>query len=590
MGLGKTIQTIGFLSHLVEQGIEGPFLIVVPLSTISNWVNEFARFAPAISTIMFYGTKDERMVLRKRHFSGKVPDFMVTITSYEMAIRDRSFFQRFTWKYLVVDEGHRLKNFDCKLSQELKKIGTLNRLLLTGTPLHNNLSELWALLNFILPDIFDDLTSFIDWFDLSDIGAPQENGFDGDQKKSMVQQLHQILKPFLLRRLKVDVEHSLPKKREYILNAHLTLEQKKLYDVILEGKLREHILALELQDVASQPTPESTFKTTYKYINDGEDIEEIVTEVPFNPMQVAKKNVGGLHLENIVMQLRKVCNHPILFHTPYDKETGEYIYDPVKTLESSGKMLLLDKLLHELIAKDHRVLIFSQFTQIVDIIESYLLNLRKWEFCRIDGTVKQDSRQQQIQDFNSNTNIKIFLISTRAGGLGINLATADTVIFYDSDWNPQMDLQAQDRCHRIGQKKPVIVYRLITANTVEAHLIGRANSKRLLEKLVIHKNKFKSLRGSHTNQDDDIEELTEVIYNRDYENIIVKPGDELISASDLTRIMDRSDLAYEQAAQILSTQESQPLAPASGFRLFQTMQSEENQFSLQDDTSVAPDS
>ncbi|KAI0232907.1 putative ATPase [Massospora cicadina] len=556
MGLGKTIQTIGFLAHLVEQGVEGPFLVVVPLA------------------VLFYGTKEERAVLRKHHYAEKVPDFMVTITSYEVAMRERPLLQRFAWKYLVVDEGHRLRNFDCKLFQELKKVGAMNRLLLTGTPLHNNLGELWALLNFILPDVFDDLTSFI--------GC---RGMDDEQRKSVIQQLHQILKPFLLRRLKVDVEHSLPKKREYILNAHLTVEQKKLYDVILEGKLREHLIGLELNNAATQPTPKSTYKTTYRYINDGDDIEEVVTEIPFDPMQAANKKVSDLRLQNMVMQLRKACNHPLLFNAPYDPVTGEYIYDPRAVLNSSGKMLLLDKLLHELIAKDHRILIFSQFTQIVDIIESYLLHLRKWEFCRIDGTVKQDSRQQQIHHFNSNPDIKVFLISTRAGGLGINLATADTVIFYDSDWNPQMDLQAQDRCHRIGQKKPVIVYRLITANTIEAHLINRANSKRLLEKLVIHKSKFKSLRSSK--HDEELyAELDELVYNRDYEDIIVKPGDELITASDLARIMDRSDGAYEQAALLLSAQESQRQEPAASFRLFQTLQTEENQFSLQDSPST----
>lgn len=590
MGLGKTIQTISFLAHLVEHGVEGPFLIVVPLSTINNWMNEFARFAPTITTFMLYGTKEERLSFMKRHYSGKVPDFMVTITSYELAIKDRPFLQRFAWKYLVVDEGHRLKNFDCKLSRELKKIGALNRLLLTGTPLHNNLSELWALLNFILPDIFDDLDSFIDWFDLSDIGASQtEEGRPNDeQKNSMVSQLHHILKPFLLRRLKSDVITDLPKKREYILNAYLTEDQKELYNIVLEGRLRDHIVAKELEHIQNQGPRPSTFRTRYKYINDGEDIEEIVEEVKFNPELQATRNVGGQKLQNLVMQLRKVCNHPLVFNPAYDKETGEYIYDPKEILSKSGKMLLLDKLLRSLIPKGHRVLIFSQFTQIIDLIETYLFDVGLWEFCRIDGTVAQDSRQHQIQDFNSNTDLKIFLISTRAGGLGINLATADTVIFYDSDWNPQMDLQAQDRCHRIGQKNPVIIYRLITANTIESSLIGRANSKRLLEKLVIHKSKFKSLKGQ-TNPDDDFSnEIQKLIFNKDYENVIVKPGDELLSETDLKRIMDRSEEAYLRAEELLSQSKDGAVPEAAGYQLFQTGPSDENQFSLEDDTVIVP--
>lgn len=588
MGLGKTIQTISFLAHLVEHGVEGPFLIVVPLSTINNWMNEFAKFSPTISTFMLYGTKEERMTYHKRHYSGKVPDFMVTITSYEIAMKDRPLLQRFAWKYLVVDEGHRLKNFDCKLSRELKKIGALNRLLLTGTPLHNNLSELWALLNFILPDIFDDVDSFIDWFDLSDIGTSQteEGRPNAEQKNSMVSQLHHILKPFLLRRLKSDVITDLPKKREYILNAYLTEDQKELYNIILEDRLRDHIVAKELENIQKEGPRPSTFRTRYKYINDGEDIEEIIEEVPFNPMLLASRNIGGQRLQKKVMQLRKVCNHPLVFNPPYDMETGEYIYDPKEILSKSGKMLLLDKLLHSLMGKGHRVLIFSQFTQVIDIIETYLFDIGQWEFCRIDGTVTQDSRQHQIQDFNNNPNLKIFLISTRAGGLGINLATADTVIFYDSDWNPQMDLQAQDRCHRIGQKKPVIIYRLITANTVESHLIGKANSKRLLEKLVIHKSKFKSLKGQ-ANQDDDFSsEIQKLIFNKDYENVIVKPGDELLNETDLKRIMDRSEEAYIQAEELLSQAKDGAVPEAAGYQLFQTLQTEENQFSLQDDAAI----
>ncbi|KAI9298453.1 hypothetical protein K502DRAFT_322776 [Neoconidiobolus thromboides FSU 785] len=563
MGLGKTIQTIAFLSYLIEQGIKGPFLIVVPLTTLINWMNEFAKFAPKIECLMFYGTKDERNIIKKKYFLGNKAKKQVILTSYEVAMKDRSFLQRFAWKYLVVDEGHRLKNFECKLSLELKKIGAANRLLLTGTPLHNNLSELWALLNFILPDIFDDVSSFIDWFDFSEIQNNYQSNtsdptpFNENQKNELITKLHSILKPFLLRRLKTDVETSLPKKREYILNAHLTLEQKKYYEAVLTGDIRKVIL-----------DENNEFNLNEDQVNDN------------NSNLMKDTNLSNQHLLNKFMQLRKVCNHPYLFSAPYDKDTGEYIYDPKAILNNSGKMLLLDKLLKELINRGHRVLIFTQFTRLLDILETYMIEVGKWEYCRIDGTVRQESRQTQINEFNTDDKVKVFLISTRAGGLGINLATADSVIFFDSDWNPQMDLQAQDRAHRIGQKKPVIVYRLITANTVESKLIGRANSKRLLEKLVIHKNKFKGL-GYNSNVEEETSLFKDMIYNNEYEQVIIKPGDELISKKDLNRILDRSDAAFEQAELLLKNQKNIAVTSESNaFQLYETANTEENKFKL----------
>ena len=199
--------------------------------------------------------------------------------------------------------------------------------------------------------------------------------------------------------------------------------------------------------------------------------------------------LGNMKLQNLFMQLRKVCNHPYLFYYPYNHENDELRIDE-NLIKNSGKMMLLDQLVPELIRRGHRLLIFSQMTSMLDIIEDYL-NMRSVEFCRIDGSTSQPEREVQMKKFKESTQIPVFLLSTRAGGLGINLTSADTVIFFDSDWNPQMDLQAQDRVHRIGQTKPVLIYRLVTADSVESKILERASSKRKLEKLVIHKGKRK---------------------------------------------------------------------------------------------------
>jgi len=210
---------------------------------------------------------------------------------------------------------------------------------------------------------------------------------------------------------------------------------------------------------------------------------------PFAYQQLKNK---GSSLQNMLMQLRKCCNHPYLFQWPLDKE-GEEIIDET-LVQQSGKLQLLDRLLPRLQEEGHRMLIFSQFTKTLDIVEDYL-SFREYSFCRIDGTTPQVEREESIAKFNTDREISCFLLSTRAGGLGINLATADTVIFFDSDWNPQMDLQAQDRCHRIGQTKPVRIYRLATANSVESRILARANAKLKLDRLVIQKGNFVGVRS-----------------------------------------------------------------------------------------------
>lgn len=323
------------------------------------------------------------------------------------------------------------------------------------------------------------------------------------------------MKPFLLRRIKADVEKMLPKKREYILYANLTEPQRVLYEASVNRRMREYLME--------------------KAKKEGKDASQVKVF----------KNTSTL---NTCMQLRKICNHPALCDIQVNPETSEVIYDLDTLVSSSGKMMLLDRLLDDLLSKGHRVLIFSQFTTVLDILATYLIDIKKLDCYRIDGNVAQEDRRDMIDDYQKNSNVKVFLLSTRSGGLGINLTGADTCIIFDSDWNPQMDLQAQDRCHRIGQTKPVIIYRLITANTIESHLIKTASSKRKLEKLVIHRSKFKGLGNVNAVSNASyIQELEYILKTQDYEKVIIKPGDQVISEEELVRITDRSESAYESA-------------------------------------------
>mmetsp|Transcript_4425 Transcript_4425/g.6197 ORF Transcript_4425/g.6197 Transcript_4425/m.6197 type:complete len:783 (-) Transcript_4425:63-2411(-) len=468
MGLGKTVQCIGLIAHLIQNGILGPYLIVAPLTTLSNWIREFQRWAPSLSVMMYHGNKAERAVLRNdfRKF-GKPNGFNAIITSYQIVMIDKKYFRGIQWKYIIVDEGHRIKNLNCKLVRELKSYDSANRLLLTGTPLQNNLTELWSMLNFLLPDIFNDLDSFQRWFDFSALNdkANQKRIIEQEEEKQIVSKLHVILRPFLLRRVKTDVELQLPKKYVKIVPTKLATIQSTYYKAILS------------KDLGNILTPEA---------------------------QKRLKNQGS-SLQNMLVQLRKVCNHPYLFDWPQDKD-GEDIVDE-RLVKASGKLQILDRLLPRLKSEGHKVLIFSQMTKMMDILEDYL-TLRKLSYCRLDGQTPQKEREEKIQEFNNKDNYFCFLLSTRAGGLGINLTAADVAIFYDSDWNPQMDLQAQDRCHRIGQTREVYVFRFATSNSIESRILERQEFKMKLERLVIQKGNFKGIKSkSSINQISELEEL-----------------------------------------------------------------------------------
>ncbi|QDZ22807.1 SNF2-related ATP-dependent DNA helicase [Chloropicon primus] len=498
MGLGKTVQAIGFLSHLWDKNIVGPFLIVAPLSMLSNWVQEFQKWVPDIPVVLYHGTAEERAQMRmlERFANPGFPTFPVIVTSYEIAIRDAKPLQKYHYKYMVVDEGHRLKNFNCKLIRELRNFDVANKLLLTGTPLQNNLSELWSLLNFLLPDVFSSLADFERWFDFSKVNDADEKS--ATQHTMIVEKLHNILKPFLLRRLKADVIVSLPMKKEIVLFPTMTDHQKNINKQLLDRTLEKNLRVQARQFL---------------------------------------KGANVSKLRNILMQMRKNCNHPDLITGEYD---GSYLLPSGDELvQQCGKMKLLDRLLTKLRKKNHKVLIFSQMTKMLDLLEVYLEDKGE-QACRIDGNVPLLERRDNIARFNNDPAYNYFLLSTRAGGLGINLAAADTVIIYDSDWNPQQDLQAMDRCHRIGQTKPVLVFRLITANSVEERMLAKAESKLKLERLVIKKGAFV--------QDDmdkkitfSVDEMKEILSDSMEMDGAVKGCN--ISEKDLNKLLDRSDLA-----------------------------------------------
>ncbi|XP_026134831.1 lymphocyte-specific helicase-like [Carassius auratus] len=563
MGLGKTIQCIAHIAMMVEKKVLGPFLVVAPLSTLPNWISEFKRFTPEVTVLLYHGPQKERMDLVKkiRQPQGPLRMCPVVVTSFEIAMRDRKLLQRFHWNYMIVDEGHRIKNLNCRLVQELKMLMTDNKLLLTGTPLQNNLSELWSLLNFLLPDVFDDLKSFESWFDISTITSDAENIVANEREQNILHMLHQILTPFLLRRLKSDVTLEVPPKKEIVVYAPLTNKQEAFYMAIVNKTIAK-LLGQEKDDSAPVPLTSSgrpkrrTRKVVDYYESNTDSVKDLekylekvqkemdsqASSCPVVDVSMPVDAQVNLKLQNILMLLKRCCNHAYLIEYPLDPATGEFKIDE-QLVETSGKFLILDRMLPELKKRGHKVLIFSQMTSILDILMDYCY-LRGYDYSRLDGSMSYTDRDENMKKFSSDPEVFLFLLSTRAGGLGINLTAADTVIIFDSDWNPQADLQAQDRCHRIGQTKPVMVYRLITANTIDEKILERASAKRKLEKMVIHKNKFKGSKAElkQTKSCVDLNELVELLKSRDYDRAVKGTKGKVISDRDLEILLDRSDL------------------------------------------------
>ncbi|XP_046992487.1 ATP-dependent helicase brm-like [Schistocerca americana] len=454
MGLGKTIQTIALITYLMEKKkVNGPFLIIVPLSTLSNWVLEFEKWAPSVIVVAYKGSPAVRRNIQSQMRAAK---FNVLLTTYEYIIKDKAVLAKLRWKFMIIDEGHRMKNHHCKLTQVLNTFYIApHRLLLTGTPLQNKLPELWALLNFLLPSIFKCVSTFEQWFNAPFATTGEKVELNEEETILIIRRLHKVLRPFLLRRLKKEVEAQLPDKVEYIIKCDMSGLQRVLY---------------------------SHMQNKGVLLTDGSE--------------KGKQGRGGAKaLLNIIMQLRKLCNHPFMFqhiekaycdHIGYQGTvvTGPDLY------RASGKFELLDRILPKLKASNHRVLLFCQMTQLMTIMEDYL-GWRGFQYLRLDGTTKAEERGELLRKFNApDSEYFVFLLSTRAGGLGLNLQSADTVIIFDSDWNPHQDLQAQDRAHRIGQKNEVRVLRLMTVNSVEERILAAARYKLNMDEKVIQAGMF----------------------------------------------------------------------------------------------------
>uniref|UniRef100_A0A7N6AX35 Chromodomain helicase DNA binding protein 1-like n=1 Tax=Anabas testudineus TaxID=64144 RepID=A0A7N6AX35_ANATE len=425
MGLGKTCQTISLLIYMSGAlGKKGPFLVLSPLSVIENWRKELECFAPSLTVLCYKGDKERRAEIQRETGTH---DFQVLLTTYELCLKDASFLRRWKWKVLIVDEAHRLKNQNSLLHKTLTEFSVGFRVLLTGTPIQNNLEELYSLLSFIQPSIFtaEETDQFVkSWYWLI-----------------LTSTLQSVLEPFLLRRVKSQVAVDLPKKTELVVYHGMSALQKKYYKAVLM-----------------------------------KDLEAFGNE-----------QGNKTRLLNILMNLRKCVDHPYLFDgvEPEPFEIGEHL------IEASGKLCLLDNMLTYLHEGGHRVLLFSQMTRMLDILQDYM-EYRGFSYERLDGSVRGEERNLAVKNFSSK-DIFVFLLSTKAGGVGINLTAADTVIFMDSDFNPQNDLQAAARCHRIGQNRPVKVIRLLARDTVEEIMYSRAVSKLHLTNTVIEEGRFSLL-------------------------------------------------------------------------------------------------
>lgn len=447
MGLGKTIQTISLITHIIEKKRNnGPFLVIVPLSTLTNWNIEFEKWAPSVSKVVYKGPPNAR---KQQQGQIRYGNFQVLLTTYEYIIKDRPILSKIKWTHMIVDEGHRMKNANSKLSSTLSTYYTSRyRLILTGTPLQNNLPELWALLNFVLPNIFKSVKSFDEWFNtpFANTGGQDRMDLSEEEQLLVIRRLHKVLRPFLLRRLKKDVEKDLPDKQERVVKCRFSALQTKLYkQLVTHNKIA---------------------------VGDGKG---------------GKTGMRGL--SNMLMQLRKLCNHPFVFEPVEDQMNPSRVTNDL-LWRTAGKFELLDRILPKFRATGHRVLMFFQMTQIMNIMEDFL-RMRGLKYLRLDGSTKSDDRSDLLKVFNDpGSEYFCFLLSTRAGGLGLNLQTADTVIIYDSDWNPHQDLQAQDRAHRIGQKNEVRILRLISSNSVEEKILERAQFKLDMDGKVIQAGKF----------------------------------------------------------------------------------------------------
>ncbi|KAI5191035.1 chromatin-remodeling ATPase INO80 [Nematocida sp. AWRm77] len=546
MGLGKTVQAISFLAHLAEnENIWGPFLIITPASTLHNWEQEFAKFVPFFKVVSYWGSVADRKTYRRnwqqRKLQKEDSPFHVVITSYQLAVTDEKYFNKVKWQYMILDEAQAVKSSTSTRWKTLLSFKARSRLLLTGTPIQNTLHELWALLHFIMPMLFDSHGEFSEWFKIE----------DGDSVTEAAR-LRMVLQPFMLRREKKDVADELGQKIEKTIICELSPKQKRLYEGIrmrapmasfLDTTLPENIegveglmnLVMQFRKVCNHPDlfekrePSSGWsqKSNIVYVprvfsntafykrktlpshllveeQRNSSILESFSLIDSASTDSRKKIKLDPHLNTHITETfeaavishcmpvkqqivcpvhvpARVCPENVLKAAP---SISVHVPSMERFISDSGKLSVLDALLPKLKEEGHRVLMYFQMTRMIDLFEDYL-TVRNYSYLRLDGSSKISNRKELVKDWQSNTDRFIFLLSTRAGGLGINLTAADTVIFYDSDWNPTADQQAMDRAHRLGQTKQVTVYRLITAGTIEERIMERAGVKGEIQRMVI---------------------------------------------------------------------------------------------------------
>lgn len=531
MGLGKTIQTVAMLHYLHKVHlIRGPFLVVVPLSTLEQWKREFETWSD-LNVVTLHGGKrareliiehefkyatsayarksdrkkaDARMRQREQEKCHPLFKFNVLLATYESVNKEHKALSPIEWQYMVIDEGHRMKTTSSVLFKTLNSFYREQALILTGTPLQNNVKELWSMLHFLEGAEFDNYETF-------------EEKYGQLTDHTGVERLQKRLAPYMLRRMKEDVFSDLPSKEETIIEIDLTTVQKTFYRAILE-KNRAFLCA-------------------------------------------GGSSSNAPNLINIMMELRKCCNHPFLISGAEDKIVQKHYdilpddakFDPsglsqeevelrksdIALLHSSSKLIVLDKLLAKLRAEGHRVLIFSQMTRVLDLLGDYL-EVKDYPFERLDGSVSQVERQKSIDRFSDKSfDNFVFLLSTRAGGLGLNLTVANTVVIFDSDWNPQNDLQAQARSHRIGQTEDVMIYRLVTKNTYEEYMLEVASKKLGLERAVLSSSDSLSASSSAQVNADEMDRLLKMgayhMFAEDEES--QRARDQIIATEDIEYIL-----------------------------------------------------
>ncbi|KWU46234.1 hypothetical protein RHOSPDRAFT_24768 [Rhodotorula sp. JG-1b] len=566
MGTGKTLQSISLLAFIHEKiheaekkSTDRPSIVILPKAVLYNWALELERFAPSLPVLVYTGNKDERAELRRsrlglRGMMNQPPrprkePMPIILVTYQIMMNDINWLKELNYDAIICDEAHKAKGLNGRTLACLKQLKGDFRLLLTGTPLQNNLTELYALLSFILPHVFNDQDLFESQFDFSEITTSDGSKLSEQEEVTLlVAQLQNILKPFLLRRCKKDVIKDLPLKKEYVLTAPLTARQKEMTEAAVNGDLRDFLsgqppstreppkqeettpgkrprrrrggdaaiidLSLLADDEDSSTPRRRTRGARKSYVDalpDADDDDEFEEQLKKRQEQealeqqersLAKATAKAQTATSLVHKktrwnsamtnLRQIANHPLQKYDDRDPNA-----DPEDIVNLSGKMMLLDRVLPELFRREHKpnsslvmtqVLLFSQFTTMLDLLDEYI-ELRGWNRYRIDGRGGHGANQDEINEFNtapfSEDTANVFLLSTRAGGVGLNLVGADTVIIFDSDWNPQNDLQAMDRAHRIGQTKPVLVFRLASANTVEQTILASATKKRKLERVVL---------------------------------------------------------------------------------------------------------